>query len=78
MTVNAPKPMNKTIVSRDVASYEKKLDDPNKLTAAFKERVIDCWDLTAMEASELCALHEKLFKYRSSQTSLVLMNLKKN
>jgi len=69
--------MNKITVARTVVGYEKKLDDPNKLSAAFKDRVIDCWDLTTMEASELCALHEKLFKHRSGQTSLVLMNLKK-
>ena len=78
MPMQTPKPMNKTTVARNIVMYEKKTKEPDKLSAAFKDRVIDCWDLTRMEASELCALHEKLFKNKFGQTSLVLMNLKKH
>ena len=77
MPIQPTKPMNKNDVSRSIAAYETTLKEGDAISAAFKDRVLDCWDVTKLSTPEMCALHEAQAKNRSGTSSLILVNLKK-
>jgi hypothetical protein len=77
MPTQPPRPLNKALVRRAVTAADNDIRKPEKLLAAFDAQVLDCWDLTKMSASDLCALHEQFIKTAHGRASLVALKLRK-